>query len=384
MKKAGVLHLFTACVVCIWTRADGAGTVQEIVNQFSLANYQDVLTNRLFTHLGMNKGSGYGAEHNLCRESIFTNFQSLGYSPYLDAFAYIGGPEGSINGWNVVAIKPGVQNPSNEIYVVSGHYDSVGNPGADDDASGVAAVLEVARIFRNYTFSKTIVFIAFDAEERIDTSGVTQPGSAHYVSVHSADNIKGMVSLDMVAHQVSGASSNTANIEGWPAMAPIKNDLKAAVETYGGMNTFQPSQPGDSDHVAFMNAGFQACVLIEAQWDTNPYFHKPSDSVDTPGDINWVYATKMCKSAIGFFATKLVIVDDAPRAVSIARSASGLTTVTFAGTPGFKYVTEGCTNLGSSWRALGTNTVSGSGTFDFIDTQAGSKSRSFYRARWLP
>ncbi len=77
---------------------------------------------------------------------------------------------------NVVATLRGTQPESeNRIYVVSGHYDSMCGsptdekcdaPGANDDASGTAAVLEMARVMARYKFDATIVFMAVAGEEQ--------------------------------------------------------------------------------------------------------------------------------------------------------------------------------------------------------------------------
>src|SRR5262245_6399523 len=77
---------------------------------------------------------------------------------------------------NVVATLPGTQPESKDrIYVVSGHYDSIcfpfddvvcDAPGANDDASGTAAVMEMARVMSKYQFDATIVFMAVAGEEQ--------------------------------------------------------------------------------------------------------------------------------------------------------------------------------------------------------------------------
>src|SRR5207302_8904947 len=77
---------------------------------------------------------------------------------------------------NIVATLPGTQRESvNRVYVVSGHYDSMCNnptdakcdaPGANDDASGTAAVLEMARAMAKYKFDATIIFMTVPGEEQ--------------------------------------------------------------------------------------------------------------------------------------------------------------------------------------------------------------------------
>jgi len=102
---------------------------------------------------------------------------------------------------NIVATKTGLVNPQRQ-YILCGHYDSISwmpweeAPGADDNASGVAAVMEIARILKDYHFRSTIKFICFSAEE------VGHLGSRHYAeeALREGDQIAGVLNLDMIAY----------------------------------------------------------------------------------------------------------------------------------------------------------------------------------------
>jgi Zn-dependent M28 family amino/carboxypeptidase len=110
---------------------------------------------------------------------------------------------------NVIGTLHGSQPESaNRIYLVSGHLDSrctdvldftCDAPGADDDASGVAAVLELARVMAKHSFDATIVFAVFDGEEQ----GTF--GSIHYAQTAKAAgmNIAGMFSNDIVGSSLA-------------------------------------------------------------------------------------------------------------------------------------------------------------------------------------
>jgi hypothetical protein len=166
----------------------GAATVGEIVNQVSLESYTDYLQNELFTHDGAERC--FGSQHDLARERITELFESFGLETYLYPFAYQ-----DTTCYNVVSVHRGVSCPD-EIYVLGAHYDTVeGTPGAWDNASGVAGVLESARVLSQHAFEGTIVFIAFDREE----PGLF--GSAAYVNDHMLDRIHGMINLDSIAWQ---------------------------------------------------------------------------------------------------------------------------------------------------------------------------------------
>ena len=111
---------------------------------------------------------------------------------------------------NVVATLKGTQPQSvDRIYVVSGHYDSMCNsptdakcdaPGANDDASGTAAVLEMARVMAKYEFDATIVFMAVAGEEQ------SLLGSTHFAEQAKQKNwnIDAMFTNDIVGNTLGG------------------------------------------------------------------------------------------------------------------------------------------------------------------------------------
>jgi len=104
-------------------------------------------------------------------------------------------PEMKREGRNVIGILRGT---SDEEIIICAHYDSREGPGANDDASGVGVLLELARVFsnsKNKTYNKTLVFVAFDAEEQL------AQGSKHFLSNlddREIGNIIGVLDLDCV------------------------------------------------------------------------------------------------------------------------------------------------------------------------------------------
>ncbi|MCC6127426.1 MAG: M28 family peptidase [Pirellulales bacterium] len=290
-------NLFSALLVLLFQIAAAmAASVQDVVNQVSQAAYADFHANSLYTHAGNNRGIG-GAEHDLARNNIYNAFASLGLNPVLNPFTYNGSTY-----HNVVAALPGAVNPS-AVYIVGAHFDSVNNPGADDNASGTAGVIELARVFARHRFDATIVFIAFDREEQ----GLI--GSKAYANAHVQDDIRGMVSMDMIAYNPAGEHYNKAFIYGRTASDPIKNDLAAAISAYGNGLAYEIA--GDkpySDHAPFEANGKQACLLIEHALAVNPNYHKAGDSVDTPNYIDYAFATKMTRGVAGWLATEAALI----------------------------------------------------------------------------
>ncbi|UCG31593.1 MAG: M28 family peptidase [Phycisphaerales bacterium] len=254
-------------------------------DQVSVVTYSDYMENYLYTHPGDSRGPS-GAEHDLARDNIFSLFQSFGLDVQLEAFSYYGDTY-----YNVVATKTGSEYPNQE-YIIGAHYDTVSNPGADDNASGVCLVLEAARILCQYRSDYTIRFIAFDMEE------VGLVGSEAYVAAHDTDDILGMISADMVAYD---PDTNHCNVYGKTASNPIKNTLAAAVAEYGaGLSYTIGGDTPYSDHAPFEDGGYQACLLIEGEVWSNPYYHTQDDHCENMSNLNYPYAIKMTRSMVGW------------------------------------------------------------------------------------
>jgi len=257
----------------------------EVSGQIDQAWYTYFLDDLLFTHYGDDRGVG-GADHHAARDNIRDTLLSYGLTCDFEVFSYWGS-----TGYNVVAELPGTTRPD-EIYIVGAHYDSNDNPGADDNASGVAGVLEIARVISQYQSEATIRFIAFDMEEW----GLI--GSDDYATDHRLENIRGMISMDMIAYDP--ANSGRAMVYGRTASNPIKQALAGAMLEYGGITSSIEGSMDASDHAPFEWQGFQACLLIENDVWNNPYYHQWNDSVDTPGYINYEYATSMTRGVAGW------------------------------------------------------------------------------------
>ncbi len=390
-QRSGVVLVLLLALGCLPVRvaAAAAPTVQELVNQFSLTNYFNIVSNKLYTRQGMNRAPVQvgGAEHDLCRDAIYDEFQRVGLSPYKDPFSYVDtAGNTTVNVCNVIAVKEGVQNPNNEIYVVGSHYDSRENPGADDNATGIGCQLEMARIFARQYFAKTIVFAIFDSEERYEAvTGKHRLGSLRYVDQHSTDNIKGMISVDMIGWQAPSPNTNRAWICGRTSFNAIRYDLQSALTNYGGgLNGILYASDNMSDHYSFEQAGISACCLIEYNWSGNTRYHTANDYVEAPGYLDWGYLQKMCKGVIGYYATQLQPVDVTPQILSFQPTNSGLL-INASGLPRCQYAIDLCTNLVAPvWVPLGTNTASGTdGMFAILDALAGSRPCGFYRARFV-
>ena len=225
-----------------------------------------------FTYLGANRYGG-AMENALLRGRIAAIFQSFGLPVTFHEFTLFG-----LHGISVIAEKVGTVRPA-DIYVVTGHFDSFHNPGADDNASGAAAVLEMARLVSQWPSDATIRFISLDREED------GKVGAKAYVPEHLSDNFRGVISIDMTAFRYGPHRS--VPIYGRTTSLELKNAIAAALTQVGGMSVWVGPEWNGSDHAPFEAAGFQGALLLEWDYVRNPHYHQPGDSTQTPGYIDY-------------------------------------------------------------------------------------------------
>ena len=174
---------------------------------------------------------------------------------------------------NVIAIKKAThkQKDTNQIVIIGAHHDSVpGAPGANDDASGTATVLELARVMANMPTDTELRFITFGAEEY----GLL--GSYAYANSLTKDEINrtvGMFQLDMVGSRDAGdLVMFTAD-----GKKNIVTDLGAAAGSRLS-DVIPYAHGGRSDHVPFAELGIPAALFIHSP--VEPWYHTPEDTID--------------------------------------------------------------------------------------------------------
>ena len=202
-------------------------------------------------------------------EYIYEKFQSFGLQTTYEKF--------SSTGSNVIGTKIGTHFPT-KYYILCAHFDNMPPgtiaPGADDNASGTAAVIEIARVFSKYDFKYSIKFIGFDEEEQ----GLI--GSDYYAKQAKlrGDSIMGVINLDMIAYD--GNNDGKMNVH----TKNVSNSHILGVEFVHNVAAFDlqldpaiiPSQP-ISDHDSFLKRDYGAILIIENQSDFNPNYHTIND-----------------------------------------------------------------------------------------------------------
>lgn len=204
------------------------------------------------------------------------------------------------NSKNVVATLPGKTFPQ-YIVIICAHYDSYSNqaetlaPGADDNASGTAAVMEIARILAEYSFDFTLKFIGFSAEE----FGLY--GSKHYAQEAKArgEKIMGVINMDMIAYadRLPEDLDLVVNLRSeW-----LANRFSICASIYTPLDLLKVVNANFrySDHSSFWDQGYSAVCGIEDSIVTNPYYHKTTDTYST---LNMGFAASVTKIALAVAA----------------------------------------------------------------------------------
>jgi Zn-dependent M28 family amino/carboxypeptidase len=224
---------------------------------------------------------------------------------------------------NVIAVVEGSDpQRAKEAIVIGAHYDHVGiggrlsvtpeltgqiHNGADDNASGTAAVMEIGReiVAQRARFPRTVVLIAFAGEER----GLL--GSAHYASAPAIPiaNTIAMLNLDMV-----GRARGGVDVSGLELAPSMEEDLRAAAKVAGGELQIRRQGPGAgrSDDSSFIDRRIPAINFFTG---FHPDYHRPGDDwekIDAPG-------TKRVAALALELAARLAARRDRPEFVSPER-----------------------------------------------------------------
>jgi len=267
------------------TTSHQASSIQEDI----LEMIEQINETQLYSyHHGLVKfGPRYTGSINctLAANYLYESFETIGLSVEFHDWHYAG-----FRSTNVVATLPGNDPTSDAIIIISGHYDTVqGAPGADDDASGAAALLMLAQVMKNYSFNHTIRFIAFSGEE------VGTFGSFSYArdAYRRGDNILAVLNLDMI-----GFASTTDGGRILRFFPPERSQWMAedatriADDYYDHLDMTIETLPSyiGADNQPFVDYGYDGVWI--AHRDGYPYGHSPEDTAE---HLNWTYYTKATK-----------------------------------------------------------------------------------------
>jgi hypothetical protein len=209
--------------------------------------------------------------NRLASEYLYNAYKSFGYEPEYQWFE----PRAALGGRtaNIVATLRGTVNPE-LVYVVSSHYDSVvAGPGADDDSSGTAALLEAARVMAGHPLPATIVFASFTGEE----AGLL--GSREFVRRAVADkvHVAGALNNDTIGWMNDSRLDNTIRYSN----AGIRDLQHAAAMLFTRLITYDARYFKATDAVSFYDA-FGDVVGGIGSYPVlgSPHYHQASDLLE--------------------------------------------------------------------------------------------------------
>jgi hypothetical protein len=242
----------------------------------------------------MDFGYRYTGSDNCTRAGkyIYQEFQNMGLQVEYHNWSYR-----RFKSSNIIGTINGINPDSNKVFIMSAHYDSTeGSMGADDDGSGIAAIMSAAAIMKDYSFNHTIRFIAFSGEE-VGTYGSYKYAREAY---NRGDNIVGVLNADMVGYANSTEGGKKIRFFKVDRSAWIVEFAQTVCEKYQNLldMTVQgiPNYRG-SDHQAFLHFGFDSVFI--AHYDGYPWGNSPED---TPDRINHTYEVKATKFLLALIA----------------------------------------------------------------------------------
>ena len=275
----------------IENREQSMGSLSEISDMIDLVDeelvyyYHDKL---------MRFGPRYTSSINctLAAQYIYDEFEEMGLEVSFHEWKTCG-----FHSKNVVATLRGVDSESTAIFIICAHYDTVPlSPGANDDGSGVAAVLATAHVMSQYSFNHTVRFIAFSGEE------VGTYGSFCYArdAYNMGDNIVAVLNADMVGYADTTEGGRILRFfyperSVWiPEFAALVSDKY--IEQIDMVVEPRPNYIG-ADHQAFVYYGYDGVWI--AHHDGYQWGHSPEDIAE---HINWTYQMKATKFLLAVLA----------------------------------------------------------------------------------
>jgi len=241
---------------------------------------------------------------------IEKEFISYGLSVESDNFSYRGKSYRNIIG------RTG-SPPRSPLIIVGAHYDSVeGTPGADDNASGVAVMLEAARTLAQARLRTPVLFCAFNLEE------LNMIGSTHFAKRLKAAGAKvdAMISLEMVGYIDNRPGSQKypvglswfypeqgnfiAVVGNWDSNSLLKK-FSRLLRQVRGLPVETLAVPGNgslipavrlSDHSPFWDLDYPALMVTDTSFFRNPHYHGRSDTIET---LDLEFMAKVCQGVVG-------------------------------------------------------------------------------------
>lgn len=244
----------------------------------------------------------HGAEIDDARDWLVQQFTEIGgLDVSTHSFMVSGTPA-----FNVVATLIGNSDPD-RTYIVGAHYDSISEapniiaaPGAEDNASGCAAVVEMARILVPAQLDATVHFICYSGEEQ----GLfgSDDHAQMLVDAGVDAEMHGAMIMDMIGYTIDADLDcllETTDPVDLPAVSPLFDTLRDAAAQYTTLRIVTSFNPFGSDHIPYLDRQMPAVLAIENDWDEYPHYHQ---STDLPANITIEMGVEIVRMGVGAIA----------------------------------------------------------------------------------
>lgn len=284
---------------------------------------EEELRRRVELFSGLRHGQKNPAALETKRNLLEEHLREFGYLVSRDPFRYMGAEH-----HNIVVTVPG-KNLSLTPFLVGAHFDAaVGSPGADDNASAVAALLAVARVLIQFPPRRSVRFVGFNLEEpQGPRDWRCRHGSRHFArkSFLRWDHYAGVFILESVGYTSSEPDSQRLPLR-LPIPVPDTGDFLAVAGNRRAQSIMEhfvnatrnyvpelraishwfplagrlTPMVRASDHAPFWDYGYPAVMLTDTAHLRNPNYHQPTD---TPNTLDYSFLTQVTRALTATLAT---------------------------------------------------------------------------------
>lgn len=238
----------------------------------------------------------HASNHVQVVDWVYNEFKAMGYEPQRWAFR---NPQDDARTANIIATINGTG--SSEFYIISAHMDTINfnlswsfpesaAPGADDDGSGLVAMLAIAKVLHDYHFYYGIRFIAFDDEELDYAVGATRYAQ-NLTDSGEGKRLRGILDMDMIGYNPKYLRLDVVyyknSVDIWDNfILPANNEFYFIEYLHKDEDPNDPNSWGNVE--PFWDHGYKGVAFVEAKWPhgnasyytANPFYHTENDTVD--------------------------------------------------------------------------------------------------------
>jgi len=187
---------------------------------------------------------------------------------------------GTTPAYNIIVNFTGTSRP-NDWYIVGAHYDSTSQspttaaPGAEDNGSGSAGLIELIYALSKYPPAATVIIIFYSGEEQGCYGSKANVNELNRAG--DASKVKLVIIMDMIAFAVR-TNNLVVLYESYSRFNATLAKFAAAADAYGNIGSAFSYNPFGSDHMPYLTSGYNALLNIDYDYDSYPYYHRTTDT----------------------------------------------------------------------------------------------------------